>query len=388
MADKKISDLEVLTNTLTPESKLEVSYTDDTITSPVTRAVTVEQIAETVLQEVELASELETEAKNIVDAINEVNEKAEQGGGGGSGTVTDVRVDSKSFLGEDGVVNISLGGQFPQGGGLKVWEASGTQPQRLGIIEPHQMEIINRNSGEMHQMTRAVTLSQLDYAVKRALTDGSGTEYTEEEQAAARERLGITEGGSTVTMADNESGGVDLTVEGTTKTLAKEADLTDVNNALSTKADKENDFVLIEDITLDISTRTITRNTTPSGVSYAFKRVICFVTIPGGSSALGDTDYNVTLVNEANEAHIYRSKFSNTSSQYNLNSSFFADCICGRLFYRTALSTGNVFNVSSPIDSPANIGLYEYHHITQITLSGYGSSSFPSGTNIKILGVV
>lgn len=47
-------------------------------------------------------------------------------------------------------------------------------------------------------------------------------ELTDAQKAQARDNIGVTEGGSNVTMSDNPNGGVDLDVEGTTRTLAKQ----------------------------------------------------------------------------------------------------------------------------------------------------------------------
>lgn len=85
--DKKISELERLTGDLTPQSLFETAYTDSQMEEGeyAARAVDVEQIGRTILNDVEYATELETNDKTIFGAINEL---AKGGGGGGGSNVT------------------------------------------------------------------------------------------------------------------------------------------------------------------------------------------------------------------------------------------------------------------------------------------------------------
>ena len=85
-----------------------------------------------------------------------------------SGGVTDVKVLGKSVV-SDGVANILFG--------------SSNNPGVLKIAALPQ--IIDRNP------YCAVVASTLDTAVKYAMCDGKGAAWTAEEQAAARERIGI-----------------------------------------------------------------------------------------------------------------------------------------------------------------------------------------------------
>lgn len=89
--DKKISELERLTGDLTPQSLVETAYNDSQMAEDefATRAATVEQVGRTIVNDIEYASELDTVAKTIIDAINEVNEKAGHGGGGSTVTIAD-----------------------------------------------------------------------------------------------------------------------------------------------------------------------------------------------------------------------------------------------------------------------------------------------------------
>lgn len=59
----------------------------------------------------------------------------------------------------------------------------------LSTVPATQQRITQRSGGQV------ITPTVLDIAVKAALTDGVGPAYTSEEQAAARIRLGVTEGG-------------------------------------------------------------------------------------------------------------------------------------------------------------------------------------------------
>lgn len=110
MADKKISELERLTDTATPQTLLEVAYQDDAMeeTEYLARGASVEQIGLAMLNDVEYATELDTNDKTIIGALNEVNEKAGHGGGGGSNVTMADNVEGGVDLTVDGEMRTLL----------------------------------------------------------------------------------------------------------------------------------------------------------------------------------------------------------------------------------------------------------------------------------------
>lgn len=91
----------------------------------------------------------------------------------------------------------------------------------------NQLYVDGATESEIDARTNAykpIVSTKLDYAVKKALTDGKGQAYTEAEQKSARERLGITDGGGTkkyelieeiTTTSDNYTYHKDVEPDGT-----------------------------------------------------------------------------------------------------------------------------------------------------------------------------
>lgn len=99
--------------------------------------------------------------------------------------VTDVQLGGKSLL-KDGVATIpvassGLGAVWISGGGLKINSSTGW----LYLMVASQTDINNRSN------YYPIAGSNLDIAVKAAMTDGKGAAWTEAEQLAAQARLGI-----------------------------------------------------------------------------------------------------------------------------------------------------------------------------------------------------
>lgn len=106
-----------------------------------------------------------------------------------SGVVADVRMHGASIT-KDGVADIPLAkyntpGVCGIGTGLLL-NSAGT----IRVQDPATAYVDARKTSQ------AVTCSKLDYAVKAAMCDGQGAAWTATEQAAARKRMGITEGGT------------------------------------------------------------------------------------------------------------------------------------------------------------------------------------------------
>ena len=101
----------------------------------------------------------------------------------------DVQINGKSIV-QNGVAEIPMMGvgksgliQFKNGYGLQLIG------NYLLVAGATKTEITNRTGGRLSICAD----SALDYAVKAAMCDGKGTAWTAEEQAAARERMGIDE---------------------------------------------------------------------------------------------------------------------------------------------------------------------------------------------------
>lgn len=138
-------------------------------------------------------------------------------------------------------------------GGIDV-DSSGS----LGLYPATQANITGRTFGQ-----RPITPENFDFAVKAALTDGLGAEWTAAEKAAARERIGAGQGGGGVT---------DVTVD--------DVSVVDPNTGVA--AIDTSDFGKVKDVT--INGTTIVDDTT--GIA----------SIPIGNT----TTYGVYKVNETN----------------------------------------------------------------------------------------
>lgn len=107
----------------------------------------------------------------------------------GGGSNLDVRINGESIV-RDGVAEMPMVGngksgliQFRGGYGLQLIG------NYLLVAGATKTEITNRTGSRLSICAD----SALDYAVKAAMCDGKGTAWTAEEQAAARERIGIDE---------------------------------------------------------------------------------------------------------------------------------------------------------------------------------------------------
>lgn len=111
-------------------------------------------------------------------------DKGDAGAPGADATATDVRLNGKSIT-ADGVADIPLSkyntpGVCGIGTGLLV-SATGV----ISIRNPVNEEVTAR------RQNMAVTCKTIDYAVAAAMCDGKGAAWTDAEQVAARERMGI-----------------------------------------------------------------------------------------------------------------------------------------------------------------------------------------------------
>lgn len=90
----------------------------------------------------------------------------------GGGTVQDVQINGATIV-QDGVANVQLSNGLTHG-------------TALGIAAPTQEQIAGRNPAV------AITGATLDSGVKVAMCDGKGPAWTAQEQAAARDRMGLS----------------------------------------------------------------------------------------------------------------------------------------------------------------------------------------------------
>ena len=104
----------------------------------------------------------------------------------GYAPVKDVQVAGSSVL-EDGVANVPVASESTFGT-VKVYDWGGTwidSNKRLCVLQSSPQHISNRQS------RTAIVPENLDTAVKAAMCDGKGAAWTDAEQKAARERMGI-----------------------------------------------------------------------------------------------------------------------------------------------------------------------------------------------------
>lgn len=105
-----------------------------------------------------------------------------------SGGVSDVRVAGESIV-SDGVADVPLAGVNKVG----VVAASGNYGIQVG--GSGQLTLIDASTNQISSRAasprRAINIGNLDYAVRAAMCDGKGAAWTADEQAAARERMGL-----------------------------------------------------------------------------------------------------------------------------------------------------------------------------------------------------
>ena len=103
----------------------------------------------------------------------------------GYAPVKDVQVAGTSVM-TDGVANVPIANK----GGLGV---SSVDEYSIGITDAGALFLYNSRKGDINARSAnlAVTPYNLDYAVKAAMCDGKGAAWTDAEQKAAQERMGL-----------------------------------------------------------------------------------------------------------------------------------------------------------------------------------------------------
>lgn len=119
------------------------------------------------------------------------------GAGGTGGKVQDVTVNGASIVDENGVAIIPI---VSTSGGLGLVKVGKTSNGVIGMGSNNGQTILlypvanstgmKERKSQGSQYSGVIASSNFDLAVKIAMTDGVGEAWTEEEQAAARERMG------------------------------------------------------------------------------------------------------------------------------------------------------------------------------------------------------
>ena len=117
----------------------------------------------------------------------EVDEKLQNLPSGGGGTDLDVQINGKSIV-KEGVANIPIANGSEVGLVRNYYNeySSGIKFDSDGAIRlVNTIDNISKRTNNF-----PILNTSLDYAVKCAMTDGKGAEWTEEEKVSARERIG------------------------------------------------------------------------------------------------------------------------------------------------------------------------------------------------------
>ena len=120
-------------------------------------------------------------------------------GQGGSGNVDDVKINGTSILDENKVANIpqatkATGSGVGTFGVVTINQYTGLNITSRGILQVRSATSSNidiRKSMLGSSDSGVIEPTNLDYAVKKAMCDGKGAEWTDEEKAGARQRIGI-----------------------------------------------------------------------------------------------------------------------------------------------------------------------------------------------------
>lgn len=110
----------------------------------------------------------------------------EENGGTGSGTVSgvsDVTINGTSIV-SDGVANIPIA-KANELGLVTNGNSTYINGGKLHVLTANDTHIDNRSAGPL------LLVSKLDYAVKQAVCDGKGAQWTSDEKASARARMGL-----------------------------------------------------------------------------------------------------------------------------------------------------------------------------------------------------
>ena len=128
--------------------------------------------------------ELQSEVGKLSEDIEELKQNAPSGEGGAS---LDVQINGTSIV-ADGVANIPIASNTQLGVGKTLSHAYG-----IGVSDDIFRTVCATESdiSAKGSAYKPIVPKHLDYAVKTAMCDGKGAEWTSEEKASARDRMGI-----------------------------------------------------------------------------------------------------------------------------------------------------------------------------------------------------
>ena len=249
-----------------------------------------------------------------------------KGDKGDPGNVQDVQVAGVSVL-TDGVANVPV--------------VTADAPGVVSVLPPADSGIMNDNGSlkvsyatdaeiSGRSGTRnAITCANMDYAVKAAMCDGKGAAWTEAEQKAARERMGIP-----------------------------------------------GDYELIEEITISEAVTSFIRESTPDGTPYSLAGFFCVITSPG----VGDT-IALSQTIFAGGTSLYNYGVRAIDKAVNAKSVFFA-CVNNKILHAEQYPVGVNYEFAN-VPRFAKKFVPDGSPITKIIFSG----SIPANIKITIYGV-
>lgn len=251
------------------------------------------------------------------------------------GGVQDVLVNGASIV-ADGVANVPIATGRDVIGLVKV----GSPINGIGVTQNGLLALESATNTYIknRQYTRPITPSNLDYAVKTAMCDGKGAAWTADEQAAARERMGI-----------------------------------------------DKPYELIESITLEEKVSEIYRTLEPDGTEYNFRDLTIQVY---AQKASGTSTFDC-FITDSNNASLVTACSGAVSESMEKTSVFSFERYGGYILPKsTVANSKNELVLGNCLISPASF-LIANGTIKSMQLkirAGY-SEPLPVGTEIKIYGV-
>lgn len=241
----------------------------------------------------------------------------------GYAPVKDVQVAGSSVL-DGGVAKVPIATK--QTNGVSRPDFYGIGLSRAGILYIQN----TTNTNITKRISSApLTAYNLDYAVKAAMCDGKGAAWTEAEQKAARERMGIL-----------------------------------------------GDYELIEEITISEAVTSFIRESTPDGTPYSLTGFFCVITSPGVDNAI--------VLNQqiyAGETSLYNYGVRAVDAAVNAKSVLFA-CVNNKILHGEQYPVGVLYEFAN-VPRFAKKFVPDGSPITKIAFSGH----IPANTKITIYGV-
>lgn len=147
------------------------------------------------------------------------------------GSVNDVQVNGSSVVGDGGVATIPIASNNVLGL-VKPNQLAGVivdNDKKLGIVESSNSSINHRYNLSQTPNCGVITPSNIDYAVKAAMTDGKGAAWSDAEKSAAKTRMGVAEPPTKTSDLTNDSGFI---TSGAVKQATYQITTTDELNAI------------------------------------------------------------------------------------------------------------------------------------------------------------